>query len=132
MLSLSNRVGSAVALSILSGTLGGCVTGTEALYQEYQYNHSGGTDQELEHTIYSDPTNAAESETCRSIVKRRVSEWESNAATYGRVCHPSPRATTGEPWFRQAAPQSIGPDSVEPSPPPADIPDLNDMEGDPG
>jgi hypothetical protein len=75
MLSLSDRVGSAAVLGLLACSLGGCVTGTEVSYNEYQYDRYGGTEREYEHSIYSDPATGTESETCRTVVKRRVDSF---------------------------------------------------------
>ena len=132
MLSLSSRVGSAAVLGLLACSLGGCITGTEVSYNEYQYDRYGGTEREYEHSIYSDPTTGTESETCRTVVKRRVDSFGDEVVRRNRVCDPPGQASTGEPWLRQAVPQNAYPDPVEPLSPPADVPDTGEAEVDPG
>lgn len=131
-MSLSNRVTSAAIALTLTGTLGGCVTGTEISYSEYGYDRSGVTERTYEHNVYSDPVSGIESERCRTIVKRRINAFGDEVVRRDRNCDMPGEAYGGEPWPRQAAPQSVYPSPVEPTLPPADVPDAGVTEIDPG
>src|SRR3712207_3074594 len=101
MLSLPDRLKSTAFLVAIAGVLGGCVTGTEVSYSEYQYDRYDGTEQTYERSVYSDPTNGIQSERCRSAVKRQINIFGEEVLERTRVCDPRGRATYEEPWLRQ-------------------------------
>jgi len=120
MLSLSNRVGPTAIVLLLAGILGGCVTGTEVSYSEYQYDRYGGTERTYERNIYSDPAHGIESERCRTVVRRRLNALGEEVIRRDRDCGPTGELSDAEPWRHRAAPRSEYSDSVEL--PPADVP----------
>jgi hypothetical protein len=130
MLSFSNRVSSVATLITFATLLGGCVTGTEVSYNEYQYDRYGGTERTYEHNVYSDPAQGIESERCRTVVRRRINTFGEEVVRRDRVCDPTGEALTAEPRGRRAAPQGVYPSPVEP--PPADVPYIDGTEVDPG
>jgi hypothetical protein len=69
MLSWSKRESLAAALIAVATALGGCVTGTEVAYSEYQYDRNGGTERIYERNLYADPSRGIESERCRTVVR---------------------------------------------------------------
>jgi hypothetical protein len=125
MLSFSNRVSSTATLIAFATLLGGCVTGTEVSYSEYQYDRYGGAERTYEHNVYSDPAHGIESERCRTVVKRRINPFGEEVVRHDRVCDPEGEAVTAEPWGR---PQSVYPSPVER--PPADVPYIDGTEVD--
>ena len=52
MLSWSKRASSVAALAAVATLLGGCVTGAEVSYSEYQYDRYGGTERSYERNLY--------------------------------------------------------------------------------
>ena len=129
MLSLPDRLKSTAFLLAIVGALGGCVTGTEVSYSEYQYDRNGGTEQTYERNVYSDPANGIQSERCRTVVRRRMNTFGEGVFGRTRVCDPTGQA---EPWTRQAAPQAAYPDPNEAPIHPADVPEAYGTEIDPG
>ncbi len=129
MLSLPDRLKSTAFLLAIVGALGGCVTGTEVSYSEYQYDRYGGTEQTYERNVYSDPANGIQSERCRTVVRRRMNTFGEEVFGRTRVCDPTGQA---EPWTRQAAPQTAYADPTEAPLPPADVPEAYGTEIDPG
>jgi hypothetical protein len=129
MLSLPDRPKSTAFLLAIVGALGGCVTGTEVSYSEYQYDRNGGAEQTYERNVYSDPANGIQSERCRTVVRRRMNTFGEEVFGRTRVCDPTGQA---EPWTRQAAPQAAYPDPTEAPIPPADVPEAYGTEIDPG
>jgi hypothetical protein len=133
MLSLPKRVSTAATLIAFTSVLGGCVTGTEVAYSEYQYDRYGGTERTYEHSLYSDPANGIEIERCRTVVRRQVNPYGEEVVGRTRVCDPrSGQALREEPYLRQSAPRSTYPSPTEAPLPPADVPDLDGTEVDPG
>jgi hypothetical protein len=120
MLSLSNRVGPTAIVLILASALGGCVTGAEVSYSEYQYDRYGGTGRTYERSVYSDPSFGIESERCRTEVRRRINTFGEEVVRRERVCGPEGEVSTVEPWGRRTTPYSDYPGPVEL--PPADVP----------
>jgi len=120
MLSLSKRVGSATVVLLLASALGGCVTGAEVSYSEYQYDRYGGTERTYERNVYSDPTSGIESERCRTEVRRRINTFGEEVVRRERVCGPTGDVSTVEPWGRGTTPYSDYPGPAEI--PPADVP----------
>ena len=120
MLSWSQRSITTATLIILSGALGGCITGAEVSYSEYQYDPYGGTERTYERSVYSDPAYGIESERCRTVVRRRINAVGEEVVRRGRVCGPTDEITPAEPWERQATPQNAYPGPLEP--PPEDVP----------
>jgi hypothetical protein len=129
MLSLPDRLKSTAFLLAIVGALGGCVTGTEVSYSEYQYDRNGGAEQTYERNVYSDPANGIQSERCRTVVRRRMNTFGEEVFGRTRVCDPTGQA---EPWTRQAAPQAAYHDPNEAPIPPADVPEAYGIEIDPG
>ena len=129
MLSLPDRLKSTAFLIALAGALGGCVTGTEVSYNEYQYDRYGRTEQTYERNVYSDPANGIQRERCRTVVKRQINTFGEEVLGRTRVCDPTGQA---EPWMRQAAPQTAYPYPAEAPLPPADVPEAYGAEIDPG
>ena len=130
MLSRSRRVSSTATLIALAGLLGGCVTGTEVSYSEYQYDRYGGAEQIYEHNVYSDPALGIESERCRTIVRRRINAYGDEVVRRDRTCGPTGEVSTAEPWSHRASPQDGYPNHVEP--PPSDVPYYDGVEVGPG
>jgi hypothetical protein len=120
MLSLSNRVGPTAAVLLLASALGGCVTGAEVSYSEYQYDRYGGTERTFERNVYSDPASGIESERCRTVVRRRINTYGEEVVRRARVCDPRSEVSTAEPWGRRVVPRDDYSDVVEP--PPGDVP----------
>jgi hypothetical protein len=130
MLGWSRRVSSTATLIALASLLGGCVTGTEVSYSEYQYDRYGGTERTYEHNVYSDPAHGVESERCRTVVRRRINAYGDEVVRRDRICGPTGEASTAEPWSRRVSPQDGYPSPVEP--PPADVPYYDGAEAGPG
>ena len=132
MLSLPDRLKPTAFLIAIAGALGGCVTGTEVSYSEYQYDRYGGTEQTYERNVYSDPANGIQSERCRTVVRRRMNTF--GDGVYGRthVCDPAGQALNEEPWMRQSGPQIAYPEPADAPTPPADVPEAYGAEIDPG
>jgi hypothetical protein len=107
-------------LIILSGALGGCVTGAGGSYSEYEYDRYGGTARTYERNVYSDPAYGIETERCRTVVRRRINAVGEEVVRRDRVCGPTDDITPAEPWESQATPQNVYPGPVEP--PPEDVP----------
>ena len=132
MLSLPDRLKPTAFLVALVGALGGCVTGTEVSYSEYQYDRYGRTEQTYERNVYSDPANGIQSERCRTVVRRRINTFGEEVHGRTRVCGPAGQASNEEPWMRQPAPRFADPDPAEAPIPPADVPEAYGTEIDPG
>jgi hypothetical protein len=127
MLSGSNRLSSPAILLTLAMALGGCVTGTEVSYSEYQHDRYGGTERVYEHSLLSDPANSIER--CRTVVERRTNAFGEEHVGRTRDCGPTGLVSTGEPWTH-SPPQEFYPGPVDPSLPPADVPDVDGTEPD--
>jgi hypothetical protein len=113
------RASTTATLIILSGALGGCVTGAGVSYSEYQYDRYGGTERTYERNVYSDPAYGVESERCRTVVRRRINAVGEEVVRRDRVCGPTDEITPAEPWERQVTPQNVYPGPAEP---PEDVP----------
>jgi hypothetical protein len=120
MLSWSKRVSPAATLIAAAALLGGCVTGTEVSYNEYQYDRYGGTERTYERNLYADPSRGIESERCRTVVRRRMYSFGQEVVRRERVCDPTGEIETAEPWIGRAPRPSVYSDPVEP--PPEDVP----------
>ena len=120
MLSRSKRVSLATALIAVATALGGCVTGTEVSYSEYQSDRYGRTERTYERNLYADPSRGIESERCRTVVRRRIDSFGEEVVRRGRVCDPIGEIETAEPWERRAPRHNRYPSPVEP--PPEDVP----------
>jgi hypothetical protein len=120
MLSWSKRVSLTATLTVVATLLGGCVTGTEVSYSEYQYDRYGGTEQTYERNLYADPSRGLESERCRTVVRRRINSFGEEVVRRDRVCVPAGEIESAETWDRQAPRRSGYPSPVEP--PPEDVP----------
>jgi hypothetical protein len=119
MLSWSKRVSLAAALIAVAPALGGCVTGTEVSYSEYQYDRYGGTERTYERNLYVDPSHGIESERCRTVVRRRIDSFGEEVVGPDRVCGSTGEIETAEPWERRAPRRSVYSGPVEP---PEDVP----------
>jgi hypothetical protein len=120
MLSWSRRVSPAATVIAVATLLGGCVTGTEVSYSEYQYDRYGGTERTYERNLYADPSRGIESERCRTVVRRRIDSFGEEVVRRDRVCGSTGEIETAEPWERRAPRHSRYPSPVEP--PPEDVP----------
>jgi hypothetical protein len=120
MLSSYKRVSLAAALIAVATALGGCVSGTEVSYSEYQYDRYGRTERTYERNIYADPSRGIESERCRTVVRTRLNNFGEEIVRRDRVCGPTGEIETAEPWVGQAPRRNAYPSLVEP--PPEDIP----------
>jgi hypothetical protein len=120
MLSWSKRVSPAATLIAMATLLGGCVTGTEVSYSEYQYDRYGGTERTYERNLYADPSRGIEIERCRTIARQHINRFGEEAVRRDRVCGPSGEIETAEPWERQAPRRNVysGPAEL----PPEDVP----------
>jgi hypothetical protein len=119
MLSWSKRVRPIVTLTAVTILLGGCVTGTEVSYSEYQYDRYGGTERTYERNLYADPSRGIESERCRTVVRRRIDSFGEEVVRRERVCDPTGEIETAEPWIGRTPRRSIYSGPVEP---PEDVP----------
>ncbi|GEO17389.1 hypothetical protein MAE02_50850 [Microvirga aerophila] len=119
MLRWSKRASPAATLITVATLLGGCVTGTEVSYSEYQYGRYGGTEHTYERNLYADPSRGIESERCRTVVRQRINSFGEEVVRRDRVCGPTGEIETAEPWDRRA-PRFGYPNPVEP--PPEDVP----------
>ena len=120
MLSWSDRVSPAATLTVVATLLGGCVTGTEVSYSEYQYDRYGGTERTYERNLYADPSRGIESERCRTAVRRRINSFGEEVVRRERVCNPTGEIEIAEPWIGRAPRRSVYSGPVEP--PPEDVP----------
>ncbi len=120
MLSLPKRVSTAATLVAFTSVLGGCVTGTEVAYSEYQYDRYGGTERTYERNLYADPSRGIETERCRTVVRRRLNNFGEEVVRRDRVCGPTGEIETAEPWVGRAPRRNAYPNLVEP--PPEDVP----------
>ena len=120
MLSWSKQVSPAATLITVATLLGGCVTGTEVSYSEYQYDRYGGSERTYEHNLYADPSRGIESERCRTVVRRRIDSFGEEVVRRDRVCGPSGEIQTAEPWVGRGPRQNAYPGPVEL--PPEDVP----------
>ena len=120
MLSLPDRPKSTAFLLAIVGALGGCVTGTEVSYSEYQYDRYGGSERTYEHNLYADPSRGIESERCRTVVRRRLNNFGEEVVRRDRVFGSTGEIETAEPWERRAPRHNRYPSPVEP--PPEDVP----------
>jgi hypothetical protein len=105
-----------IAVPIL---LGGCVTGTEVSYSEYQHDRYGGTERTYERNLYADPSRGIEIERCRTIARQHINRFGEEVVRRDRVCGPSRELETAEPWERQAPRRNVYPNPIEP---PEDVP----------
>ncbi len=120
MLNSYKRASLAAALIAMATALGGCVTGTEVSYSEYQYDRYGGTERTYERNLYADPSRGIESERCRTVVRRRIDSFGEEVIRRGRVCGSIDEIEAAEPWERRAPRHNRYPSPVEP--PPEDVP----------
>ena len=127
MLSMPGRVCSPVVLVVAATALGGCVTGTEVSYSEFQYDRQGGTERVYEHSLYADPSRGVETERCRTIVKRRIDAFGDEVVRRNRECD-LPGQTSRNSY--SGGPQDAYPGPVYPSPP-LDVPRGYESEFDP-
>lgn len=103
----------AVMLAGVASTLGGCVTGSEVSYSEYQYNPYSGTERVYEHSLSVDPRQGAQTETCRTTIRRHVAPFGGEFDRRVQVCDEAPGGYGGEPLSPDNVPQSVyrSPDS---------------------
>jgi hypothetical protein len=120
MLSWSKRVSSAATLIAIATLLGGCVTGTEVSYSEYQYDRYGGTEQTYERNLYADPSRGIEAERCRTVTRRRINSFGEEVLRRDRICSPTGELESAEPWMSRAPRPNAYPSPIEP--PPEDVP----------
>ena len=114
MLSWSKRVGPAATLITVATLLGGCVTGTEVSYSEYQYDRYGGTERTYERNLYADPSRGIESERCRTVVRRRINSFGEEVVSRDRVCGPTGEIEAAEPWGVRAPRRNVYPSPGQP------------------
>lgn len=114
MVSWSKRVSPAATLIAVATLLGGCVTGTEVSYSEYQYDRYGGTERTFERNLYADPSRGIESERCRTVVRRRINRFGEEVVRSDRVCGPTGEIEASEPWGGRAPPRNGYPSLGEP------------------
>jgi hypothetical protein len=119
MLRWSKRVGPAATLITVATLLGGCVTGTEVSYSEYQYDRYGGTERTYERNLYADPSRGIESERCQTVLRRRINRFGQEVVRRERVCGPTDEIETAEPWTGRAPRRGVYSGPVEP---PEDVP----------
>ena len=119
MLSWSKRTSSAATLIVAATLLGGCITGTEVSYSEYQCDCYGGTERTYERNLYADPSSGIESERCRTVVRRRIDSLGEEVVMRECVCGPTDEIETAEPWTGRAPRRSVYSGPVEP---PEDVP----------
>ncbi len=120
MLSWSKRVSPTATLIAVATSLGGCVTGTEVSYSEYQYDRYGGTERTYERNLYADPSRGIETERCRTVVRRRLNNFGEEVVRRDHVCGPTGEIESAEPWVGRAPRRNAYPSPVEP--PPEDVP----------
>jgi hypothetical protein len=116
MLSWSKRVSPAATLIAVATLLGGCVTGTEVSYSEYQYDRYGGTERTYERNLYADPARGIESERCRTVVRRRINRFGEEVVRRDRDCDPKVEIETAEPWIGRAPRRGVYSGPVAPLP----------------
>ena len=114
MLSWSKRESLAAALIAVATALGGCVTGTEVSYSEYQYNRYDVTERTYERNLYADPPRGIESERCRTVVRRRINRFGEEVVSRDRVCGPTGEIEAAEPWGVRAPRRNVYPSPGEP------------------
>jgi hypothetical protein len=119
MPSWSKRASLTATMTAAATLLGGCVTGTEVSYSEYQYDRYGGTERTYERNLYADPSRGIESERCRTVVRRRINSFGDEVARRDRVCGPTDEIETAERWERRAPRRN---DYTTPVEPPEDVP----------
>jgi hypothetical protein len=119
MLSWSKRASLTATVIAAATLLGGCVTGTEVSYSEYQYDRYGGTERTYERNLYADPSRGIESERCRTVVRQRINSFGEEVVRRDRVCGPTDEIETAEPWERRAPRRN---DYTTPVEPPDDVP----------
>jgi hypothetical protein len=107
MLSWFKRASPAATLIAAAALLGGCVTGTEVSYSEYQYDRYGGTERTYERNLYADPSRGIESERCRTVVRRRINSFGEEVVRRERVCNPTGEIEIAEPWIGRAPRRSV-------------------------
>ena len=120
MLSWSKRVSPAATLIAVATLLGGCVTGTEVSYSEYQYDRHGGTERSYERSLYADPSRGIEIERCRTVARRQINRFGEEVVRRDRVCGPTGGIETTEPWERRAPRRNVYSSPAEL--PPEDVP----------
>jgi hypothetical protein len=120
MLSWSKRASLTATVIAAATLLGGCVTGTEVSYSEYQYDRYGGTERTYERNLYADPSRGMESERCRTVSRRRINSFGEEVIRRDRLCGPAGEIQSAEPWVGRAPRRSIHPSPIEP--PPEDVP----------
>jgi hypothetical protein len=120
MLSWSKRVSPTATLMAVATLLGGCVTGTEVSYSEYQYDRYGGTERIYGRNLYADLSRGIETERCRTVVRRRLNNFGEEVVRRDRVCGPTDEIESAEPWVGRAPSRNAYPSPVEP--PPEDVP----------
>ena len=115
MLGWSKQVRSAAALITVAALLGGCVTGIEVSYSEYQYDRRGGTESTYEHNLYADPPRGIKSERCRTVVRRRLNNFGEEVVRRDRVCGPTDEVETAKPWVDRGPRRNAYPGPIEPA-----------------
>ena len=114
MLSWSKRAGPTAALIAVATLLGGCVTGTEVSYSEYQYDRFGGTERTYERNLYADPSRGIEIERCRTVARQRINRFGEEVVRRDRVCGPSGEIETAEPWARRTRQRNVYSNTIKP------------------
>ena len=120
MLGWSKRVSPTATLIAVAILLGGCVTGTEVSYSEYQYDRYGGTERTYERNVYADPSHGIESERCRTVSRQRINRFGEEVVRRDRICGPAGEMRSAEPWMGRTPRESVYPSPFEP--PPEDVP----------
>jgi len=110
-------------LMIVGGTLGGCVTGTEVSYGQYQYDPYGRTERVYERSVYADPSQGIQSETCQSTVRSRVGPFGGEFDRRTELCEETPAVYGSEPLSPNDLPPSVYQSPNEPPLPSGAIPD---------
>jgi hypothetical protein len=103
MPSWSKRASLTATVIAAATLLGGCVTGTEVSYSEYQYDRYDVTERTYERNLYADPSRGIESERCRTVVRRRINRFGEEVVSRDRVCGPTGEIEAAEPWGSPSA-----------------------------
>jgi hypothetical protein len=119
MPSWSKRASLTATVIAAATLLGGCVTGTEVSYSEYQYDRYDVTERTYERNLYADPPRGIESERCRTVVRRRINRFGEEVVSRDRVCGPTGEIEAAEPWGVRAPRRN---DYTTPVEPPEDVP----------
>ncbi|MFD0464977.1 hypothetical protein ACFQY9_27220 [Microvirga aerilata] len=95
------------------------MTGTEVSYSEYQYDRYGETERTYERNLYADLSRGIESESCRTVVRRRINRFGEELVRRERVCSPTDEIENAEPGTGRAPRRSVDSGPLEP---PEDVP----------